>query len=234
MAATTGAAGSNEPDMGLIGELLEDITRNPSAIGARKLLVEHYISVAWLDAALDNAKELKALAPRDPDIESYLQVLQKKPAPPAPEKPKVASVSLSRERHTITSCYKDYKKTGISKHVTQRSVAATVKLTGDLEFTRDLKQGYPALRAMAKHMITDFRYLQTLYKKAGLPHSKNFAKIEAIAQGGKGEPSDTTGSPDSARSVARTIQENSKEALERAIANLENMINWLRPAPRPC
>src|SRR6059036_945548 len=51
MAATSGAAGSGEPDMALIGELLEEISRHPPAIAARKLLCEHYISIGWLDAA---------------------------------------------------------------------------------------------------------------------------------------------------------------------------------------
>jgi hypothetical protein len=134
MAAITGAAGSNEPDMGLIGELMEDISRNPPAIGARKLLVEHYISVGWLDAALDNAKELKTLAPRDSDIAVYLQVLQKRPAPLAPEIPQVVSVTHTCTWDPVTG---RYKRTAVSKHVTQRSMASAVELTGNLEPARN-------------------------------------------------------------------------------------------------
>jgi hypothetical protein len=94
MAATTGIAGSGEPDMALIAELLEDISRNPPAVAARKLLVEHYISVGWLEAAMDNAKELKSLAPRDADVAQFLQILQKKPDPPAPDKPSKPALSV--------------------------------------------------------------------------------------------------------------------------------------------
>jgi hypothetical protein len=216
MAAITGAAGSNEPDMGLIGELMEETTRNPPAIGARKLLVEHYISVGWLDAALDNAKELETLAPGDSDIAVYLQILQERPAPPAPE---IADVTTTGR----------YRKTTVSKHATQRPKVSTVELTGDLEPARDdLKQGYPALRAMAKNVIADLRHLGMLHKKAGLRASKNLTKIEAIAGGAEQDPSSIAGPPDSARSVARAIRENPKDTLERAIADLESTMDWLR------
>jgi hypothetical protein len=87
---------------------------------------------------------------------------------------------------------------------------------------------------MAKNEITDLRHLGMLYKIAGLPASNNLAKIEAIAGGAKQDPSTTAGPPDSARSVARTIRENSKDTLERAITDLESTMNWLRaPYSKP-
>lgn len=82
--AASGGAGSSEPDMALVGELLEGMSRNPPAIAARKLLVEHYMTIGWLDAATENTKDLKKLAPRDPDVTRFLAILSKKPEPTPP------------------------------------------------------------------------------------------------------------------------------------------------------
>lgn len=210
MAATTGATGSGEPDMALIGELLEDISRNPPAIAARKLLVEHYISVGWLDAAMDNAKDLKGLAPRDSDVTTFLQILQKKPEPPAVEKRNTARYSAPRP-------------------VKQQPGPTTVELRGDVETARkDLTQGYQALRARARSVIADLLHLQTLQKKAGLSSSRNVAKIQDIAEGKKKNVKDSAGPPGNARSVARMIRDNPNEATNLAITDLEDTMRWVR------
>jgi hypothetical protein len=213
MATTTGAAGSGEPDMALIGELLEDISRNPPAIAARKLLVEHYISVGWLDAAMDNAKELKSLAPRDPDIATFLDILQKKPEPPAAERKNTA-------RSIMPATLRPAK---------QRPGPTTVELNGDVETARkDLTQGYQALRARAKSVLADLLHLQTLQKKAGLSPSKSVAKIQNIAEGRKKDVDDSVGPPGNARSAARMIRDNPNEATTLAITDLEKTMKWVQ------
>jgi hypothetical protein len=230
MVATTGIAGSGEPDMALMAELLEDISRNPPAVAARKLLVEHYISVGWLDAAMDNAKELKNLAPRDADVTQFLQVLQKKPEPPAPEKrsTSISSVPVSEVRAWDPKTGR-YKNATVPKHAKKTSETPTIELKGDLEPARnDLTQGYQALRAKAKYVLADLLHLQTLQKKTGLPPSQNVAKIRAIAEGTEGTPASRSGPPGSARSVARNIRDNAKEATSVAITDLEDTINWVR------
>src|SRR3989442_1003689 len=88
--ATSGMSGSGEPDMVLVSELLEEISRHPPAIAAQKLLAEHYISCGWLDAATDYIKELKRLAPQDSDVTKLADIVERKPEPPAPE-PSAAS-----------------------------------------------------------------------------------------------------------------------------------------------
>ena len=71
-----------EPDMVLISELLEEIHRNPPAVAASKLLVEHYTTVGWLEAALEKVIELKRIAPNDPDIARLASTLERRPQPP--------------------------------------------------------------------------------------------------------------------------------------------------------
>ncbi|RMZ67214.1 hypothetical protein GMOD_00001104 [Pyrenophora seminiperda CCB06] len=77
MAAISGVAGPAGPDMAYIAELYEEISRHPPGISARKLLIEHYMSLGdmWLQGALDEAKKLKSLVPTDPDGDEYLKVL---------------------------------------------------------------------------------------------------------------------------------------------------------------
>lgn len=230
MTATSGIASSGDPDMALIGELLEEITRSPPAIGARKLLVEHYMTVGWLEAATDHAHELKSLAPGDADVTAFLQVLQKQPEPPAPGK-KPASV---RSRPVVEARVWDpktgqYAKAGALKQKKKASVSSSINLNGDLEpARRDLTQGYQVLRAKARFVIADLLNLQALQKKAGLPQSANIAKVQAIAGGGTSTTSATPGPPGSARSAARSIKDNSSEATTVAITDLEGIVTWMR------
>lgn len=230
MAATTGSAGSGEPDMALIAELLEDMSRNPPAIAARKLLVEHYISVGWLEAATDNAKELKTLAPRDHDVAQFLHVLQKKPDPPAPEQ-RSASVSSgptpnAREWDPKSGRYKNAAST---KHAKKTSEAPIVEANGDLDTARqDLTKGYIALRVKAKNVLADMLNLQNLQRKAGISPSKNIAKVQAIVEGGGVSQAATLKPPGSARSVARTIRDGPDEATRLAITDLEDTMKWIR------
>jgi hypothetical protein len=230
MTATSGIAGSGDPDMALIGELLEEITRSPPAIGARKLLVEHYMAVGWLEAALDHANELKALAPGDADVTDFLQVLQKKPEPPALEK-KPASI---HSRPVVEARVWDpktgqYAKAGTVKQNKKASISSSVNLNDDLEpARRDLTQGYQVLRAKARFVIADLLNLQALQRKAGLPQSANTKRVQAIAGGGTNPTFVTSGPPGSARSVARSIKDSSSEATPLAITDLEGIIIWMR------
>lgn len=223
-------SGTGNPDMVLISELLEEISRRPPAIGARKLLVEHYIAVGWLDAAMDNAKELKTLNPGDADVAQFLQILQKKPEPPAVERKPVSVASappLAEVREWDPRAAR-YKKKMVPK-VTKKIDAAPIDLNGNVEAAQqDFAQGYMALRTRAKYVLKDLLRLQALQKKAGLPQSKNLAKIEAIAEGQKGRTQVKAGPPGSVRSVARTIQNNPKEAATLIMTDLEDTMTWTR------
>lgn len=218
MATASGGTGSGEPDMVLVGELLEEISRRPPAVAARKLLVEHYISVGWLDAAAENANELKRLAPTDSDVIAFLAILSKKPEPPAP-----TPQSRAARAQTPLSSRPPMKPT--RKPIPE----STVKLPGNLDSARqDLSQGYTALRHKAKSLLIDLLHLQALQKKNGLPQSQNTARIRAIVEGRNANSTVSAGPPGSARSVARKIQADPDKGTELAISDLEDMMKWLR------
>lgn len=228
MATTTGLSGSGEPDMALIGELLEEISRNPPAVGARKLLIEHYIAVGWLEAATDNAKTLKTVAPHDTEVVRFLQILQRKPDPPAPEQRSPATSSAPKQR-TWDPVTGRYTKATSTKDTSAQSQVATPVLGRDLEpARRELTEGYQALRSKAKFVLTDLLNLQKLQKKAGLPSSNNISKIRALAEGGNASPDAGSGPPGSARSVARAIRDSAANAADIAINDLEHAMKWIR------
>lgn len=201
--------------MALVGELLEEISRHPPATGAMKLLVEHYISVGWLDAAMENAKELKRLAPSDSEVLGFLEILEKKPEPPTPTPiplPKSAASSKPAPRP-----------------VKRKPVQSSVQLPGNLDSARqDFSQGYKTLRERAKVLFNDLLHLQALQKKNGLPQSKDISRIQAIAEGRSASTAVKVGPPGSARSVARIIQANPEKATELATVDLEDMMKWVR------
>ncbi|KAH8723525.1 hypothetical protein GQ44DRAFT_656388 [Phaeosphaeriaceae sp. PMI808] len=217
--------------MALIGELLEDISRSPPAIAARKLLVEHYISVGWLDAAMDNAKELKTLVPRDSEVTNFLTVLQKKPDPPAPEKTKSSILSIPEVEARIWDPKTgQYKKKGASKHEKKKNPdAPTVELHGDLEPARqDLTKGYQTLRAQAKYVLDDIIRLQALQSKFGLPPSKNIAKMQAITGGRERKAEVISRPPGRSGSTARGVRKTPTEATSLIIKDLEDNMKWTR------
>lgn len=215
--ATSGLAGSGEPDMVLVGELLEEISRHPKEIGARKLLVEHYIAIGWLDAAKDIADELQRLAPADTDVVEYLNILNKKPDPvPEPLHP----AGPAKTSKTATS----------RRSVIRKPVRPAVQLPANLESTKkDLAQGYTALRQRAKFFLGDILHLQKLQKPSTVSNFKNTSKVQAVADGRRDETVIVKiSSPGSVRSVARLIQASPDNATELAIKDLEDMMNWLR------
>ncbi|ORY15474.1 hypothetical protein BCR34DRAFT_477973 [Clohesyomyces aquaticus] len=216
MSAAAGTSGSGEPDMALVGELLEEVSRHAPAIQARKLLVEHYISVGWLDAAMENAKELKRLAPQDSDVTGFLDILNKKPEPPAPD-------TTSTSTRTVPP------KLAPAPALAPRRKPVPVQLPANLDHAKkDLEQGYKSLRDKAKFLLVDLLHLQTLQKKQGLPQSQNTAKIQAIADGRSPNASNRAHAPGSARSLARLMQADPEKASELAFQDLEDSMNWIR------
>ena len=215
-----------------IGELYESISRSPPGIEARKLLIEHYIAVGneWLEGALDEAKKLQALAPTDLDVARFLKILEKVPEPPAPEKKAVKPI-LASSAQSGGEPLKNYPFTTkpISKRGSKRSDFILGDSVDDLNNEqRNLVTGYRDIRAKATHVFANLLRLQTLQKKAGLPQSKNLAKVHLMADGSNGAVYSGMRPPASARSVARNIRDKPKEATNLVIADLEAMIQWMR------
>jgi hypothetical protein len=228
--------GTGDPDMVLIGELMEEVSRRPPAIGARKLLVEHYISVGWLEAAIDNAKELKALAPGDGDIAKYLQTLEKKPEPPVPEKKPLSpvlrpSIAKPVERLEWDDKTGRYKKTTKPKSVAREPEMSVLDVGDDLDAARqDLVTGYQALRAKAGFILADLMHLQALQKTAGIAPSRNTAKIQRIVDG----QVNTTARLCTPRTTARAMRDNPKAAGDIAIADIEEAVKCHKKLSDQC
>lgn len=221
---------TGDPDMALIGELFEEIGRRPPAIAARKLLVEHYISVGWLDAAKENAEELKKIVPYDVDVAGFVALLQRKPElPPMETKKPASTVSKSSAEVRIwdpkTARYK--KEEEMTKP--KRQEIPAIQLAKNLDVPRqELTAGYQALRTKSRFVLPDLLNLQKLQKRVGITPSKHTARIQTLAEGRMSNNSSTAEAPGSARSVARTIKENPKEATNLAIADLECARKWIR------
>ncbi|PVI08614.1 hypothetical protein DM02DRAFT_722812 [Periconia macrospinosa] len=203
-----------EPDMVLISELMEEMSRNPPAVAARKLLAEHYIAVGWLDTALDLVSELKTLTPGDSDIARLAETLERKPQLPAKESPVVPRKSSAR-----------YSKPQTRRPANQPSP----QLNGDLTAARkDLTEGYTALRLKATNILANLKRLSALQNKSkvSLP-SKDTSRIEAILEG-RGTEAKQTVAPGSLRQLARTIMSNPTKATDLVIADLEDIMYWTR------
>lgn len=205
--------------MVLISELLEEISRHPPAIAARKLVAEHYISCGWLDAATENINELKKLAPRDADVTKLADLVERKPEPPASQ-PAAKSKEPAKHTHPLKPASKPAKK---------KSSRPLPKLDGNLDSARkDLSVGVTTLRLKAKFLLTDLLHLQNLQRKNGVAQSKNTIRIQGIADGRKMNGAVRTGPPGSARGVARIIQAKPEKATDLVIADLEDTMYWVR------
>ncbi|KAF3003043.1 hypothetical protein E8E13_006893 [Curvularia kusanoi] len=234
MAASSGTTGSGDPDMVLIGELLEEVSRRPPAIAARKLLIEHYIAVGWIEAALDNTNELRKLTPGDSDVTEYLQVLEKKPEPPAPDKSTLPPPpKYLTGRKTSDGLVWDVKTGRYGKEKAseqdEKKPVVTISGNGDgLEAAQsDLITGFQALRARANYILDDLMNLQALQKKENVAISKSTVRVQNIV---KGQPNSRT-QLRTPRSTARSMRENPKAAAELAVMDMEEAIEWYKRTP---
>ncbi|KAJ4287653.1 hypothetical protein N0V90_012356 [Kalmusia sp. IMI 367209] len=214
MAASLGA-GSDEPDMTLVAELLEQIQRHPPATYEKILLAEHYVSVGWLDAAADYIAELKREAPHSEEVVNLAKLVERQPEP---------STSQSEPTVELTG-----SKSGAPRSVMDSSRQQDIQADGDFSGSRkDLVEGHQGLRQRAKSLFGDLFHLQSFQKKHGLPHSANTPRLQAIIEGRP--PGDIVHAkpPGSAQHVARTIQAHPDKSLDLAIADLEEALYWER------
>lgn len=226
MAATSGYAGSGNPDMALIGELMEEMSRHPPAVGARKLLIEHYIAVGWLEAAMENAQVLKLTAPGDTDVANFIQILDRKPEPSAPEQKTPLTPSASAvDKPEWDPKSGRYGKATSPKLAEEKPEVSSVVLGNDLDPARqELVTGYQAPRAKAGLNLADLMHLQALRKKAGLPDSSNTIRVHNNVERNRSGAQ----APVSARSVAQSIRKDPKNATNLAVADLKDIMRRLR------
>ncbi|KAH6642655.1 hypothetical protein C7974DRAFT_328171 [Boeremia exigua] len=228
MAATSGATGSGDPDMILIGELMEEISRRPPAISARKLLTEHYIAVGWVEAALDNAKGLKSLAPGDIEVLGFLRMLEKKSEPPVPDKSTLSSPPKQATGQVTTDGLVWDVKTGRYKKKmtvkpTEKTQQAPTDIGDDIDAARqDLATGYQALRARAGFIFSDLIHLQAFQQTQSILPSRNTARIQRIVDGHV----NTSPQSCSPGTTARAMRNSPDNAAAIAVTDMEEAMRW--------
>ncbi len=221
---------SNEPDMSLISDLLDAIDHDPTAIEPRKLMMQQYKDVGWLDAAKEAARELCKIDPNDNDALACLSILDPIVTNPGPYVQPSATP------------YKPVVPPRISDPESGRA---------------SLVQGCNSLRDRAKKLQDELRNLQNLQDQQGNTNyfDKHILEVAAIVDGqfstiargklptsGKtpcngGQPnsdgkSSGDGQPGSVRSTANAMGAKPNEALEIAISDLMDMVRWLQSKKR--
>jgi len=214
----SGVMDSVSPDMTYIAELYEEISRHPPGIGARKLLIEHYMSVGngWLEGALDEAKKLKILVPKDPDVDEYLKALTSTSRPPPYDQNSPGQVLQGGRDQRSTS----------SKPVPGLQSVGSIGHQNDSRM--DLTAIYRTLRAKATLMISYLLRSQKFKSKDGESQPKNFAKTHAVGKEDKAAIDNMMRTMRSASSVARNIQEYPEEGIQIAIQDLEDVMKCKR------
>jgi hypothetical protein len=107
MASSSTSPQGNEPDMSLLGTLYETIEQHPPAVEARKVLVQQYLEVGWLEAARDAALELERLAPQDTNVQALVASCEAGSAPEAQPPTPTASpdVNLNEAKLDLLQSY---------------------------------------------------------------------------------------------------------------------------------
>ena len=218
MASTSGQPIS-PPDLSLISELLETIERSPPSIEAWKLLVQHYMSCGWLDAARDSVSELLLIDCNDGDAQMLRKMLfQEQRAVPGPANP---SKKDTPRKYTIPA----------------------TELKNINEGRSQLSNGYKALFSKAKVLHWEMNMLRDLFQQRPKidrstvefesTFQRNHSAVEALAEGRLGPSQKVASKPGAARTVARQMEQNPTRALDIAIQDLTDMADWLRSAKRP-
>ena len=195
--------------MDLIEELYDAIERHPPAIEARQLLIQQFLELGWIDAAVDASRELLKLDPYDEEAQAC--VLDHGDSIPA--------------------------RASISEDVTHPPAPSPTNSLApvDLESAKlDLFNGYETLRTRAKVLQREARLLRNLEQLKGLPSrcEKHIPDLTAILDG-RISTLFRVHPPSSARAVARAMEAQPDQALDVACTDLADMVRWLRSPTCP-
>lgn len=236
-----------EPDMSLLSELYEEIERNPRAIEARKLLIEQYVSTGWTDAARDAAQELLKLKPRNAEIKRLVQSLkedakEQKPASkpgenhfPAPSEAIRSSVPQLPEdrekgKQQLLQGYQalmEQAKALLRESTMLRDLSSHQNTGASTSIDASSKRGF-----FSSFFATNKREDASPAQKEDFispRFEKHIPDLVAIADG---RISTVVGvkQTGSVRSVARSMEARSHEAVDIAFKDLEETARWLSSA----
>lgn len=159
----------NADDFSLINELYEEIETRPPAIYARKLLVEQYLGLGWMEAAADVVQDLIAVCPAlatDDDVKGWQIALGHQKASVAAVSSPVAVVNSA----TLTAIPR------VKPPILPNNLNAS---------KQELVSGYKTLRARARELETEIGLLRELFELQNLtaPCAKDLPTLNALADG---------------------------------------------------
>ncbi|KAL8796360.1 MAG: hypothetical protein Q9195_001267 [Heterodermia aff. obscurata] len=184
--ASSDDASYPEPDVALIGELLEDIERNPPAQEARVLLMQQYATCGWHDAACDEAHQVLNIDPSVYEAQTYLWTHtagQREVGGGGKEEGEGKGKGRAKSVQPDTnSKAKERDSKGLQR---QRGQAPEwrpklIPITSPKGSLQELEDGYVALLKNANLLLQEMKFLKDL--KA--PNCENaISDLSAITQG---------------------------------------------------
>ena len=217
-----------EPDVALIGELLEDIERNPPAQEAHLLLMQQYAKCGWHDAAGDEAHRVLDIDPSVKEAQTYLWIHTaglREAGGAGKGKGKAKSV-----QHDTKS---KAEKRGSRKPQKNRGQAPEwrpnlIPIASPESSLQELEDGYVALLKNANLLLEEMKLLKDL--KA--PNCENdISDLSAIMQGQVGNVIKTK-TLKGIKAVAEAIMAKSKASdqsgLDIAMKDLADVAWWSR------
>jgi hypothetical protein len=207
-------------DLSLINELYTTIEDDPTAIYPRKFLVEQLTACGWISAAVDAAKDVLKLDPKDKEMLGFVEKHQTT-APASPTK---------SENRTLNKLLPRFKTKYKAETV---PVPTTDGERGWLE--KRLIDAITTLQERAGMLSRDMRVVTEVRKGRGESISRDdeLDALKSLANGQLG--TFNSQNPHSARAIARDIEtENDpQKAIGLAISDLEDILDRLRSSDNP-
>lgn len=233
----------SEPDMSLLGELFEEIERNPPALEARKLLIEQYVGAGWIDAARDAAQELLKLKPRDSEMKRLVQSLKEvsepeperpvtrsvfnlPPPPPYPRPLSIAPSQLPRDREAGKQKLLEGYEALLEK---AKGLLRETTLLRDLQNTNTSAASSTSNSAIHSVFSTIGSIFPLCKKKEDPIHGRFEKHVQDLVAITNGRVSTVVRvrQPGSVGSVARSMEASPQEAVDVAFKDLEETARWL-------
>jgi hypothetical protein len=223
----------SHPNYGLLNELYELIERSPPAIEARIILIDHCIAVGWNDAALDYTNELLKIQPRNKEAQKYKIIL----TTPAVQGIGIASPSTPFRSDGLVGNPKPrarLSKTPAPPPRTSRlwGGGSTQAISDDEK--RGLVDGYKNLMARAQTLQKEAQLLRDLPQGNNTLSrlNKHILNLAALS-GGRINVVTRVRPPAGPRTVVSAMENDTKNAVDIAMKDLEDMYQYLNSSSNP-
>jgi hypothetical protein len=168
-----------ELDVTLLGELYEEIDRNPPAIETRKILIEQYLFANWKDSATGAIEELYAICANDPQVSQwYIMYCSARPNHLQQSVHKSAAQSSS-SLSTLRSRFAHAAR-GTLRRV-PRKPEWVFEESEQLAGLSRIQEQYTNLRSSAASLLHDMKLFQNLQMGKGKQRQGNSANSTITA-----------------------------------------------------